>query len=106
MRSRPDSETERTFHRLRLRPKHSSSTRHEQADKMRTKNWSGLYWARHIQSGDYEIRRVPISPGERSTPGGFFPKKGFEECYEKIRLEDARALLLEKSNSQFPNIIS
>jgi hypothetical protein len=58
--------------------------RHENAEKMRTKNWHGYYWARHTEEGDYEIRSVPSSVGEHSVPGGIMPKEGFEEHYEKV----------------------
>ena len=64
--------------------------RHKNADKVRTKDWSGLYWARPTDTGAYEIRSVPLSPGERSTPGGVFPREGFEEHYEHIGMEEAR----------------
>jgi hypothetical protein len=56
---------------------------HKNAEKMRTKNWHGYYWARRSGEGDYEIRSVPSSLGEHSLPGGVMPKQGFEENYEK-----------------------
>jgi len=57
--------------------------RHKHAEKMRTKNWHGYYWARPTERGDYEIRSVPSSLGEHSASGGVMPKAGFEEHYEK-----------------------
>ena len=56
---------------------------HKNAEKMRTKNWHGYYWARRTGEGDYEIRSVLSSLGEHSVPGGVMPKQGFEENYEK-----------------------
>jgi hypothetical protein len=32
--------------------------RHKHAAQMRTQRWSGLYWARETEPGDYEIRAV------------------------------------------------
>ena len=58
--------------------------RHKNAAQMNTKNWSGLYWARRNEEGDYELRSVPRSEGEHPAPGGIFPKEGFERCYEKV----------------------
>jgi hypothetical protein len=58
--------------------------RHKEADKMRTKNWHGYYWAKRTESGDYEIRSVPSTLEEHSVPGGVFPKDGFEKHYKKV----------------------
>ena len=58
--------------------------RHKNAEKMRTKNWHGYYWARRTGEGDYEIRSVPTSLGETSVPGGTFSKDGFEEHYVRV----------------------
>jgi hypothetical protein len=58
--------------------------RHRDAESMRTEGWHGLYWARLTVSGDYEIRSVPTSLGEPSTPGGTMPKEGFERLYERV----------------------
>jgi hypothetical protein len=58
--------------------------RHKNAGDMKTKNWHGLYWARRNKKGNFEVRTVPSSEGERSVPGGVFPKNGFEEYYEKL----------------------
>ena len=58
--------------------------RHKEAEKMKTKNWHGYYWARQTEKGDYEICRVPFALGEHSVPGGVMPKEGFEEHYEKV----------------------
>lgn len=57
--------------------------RHKDAGRMGTKGWNGLFWARRNDAGDYEIRSVPRSEGERSAPGGVFPGAGFEEHYER-----------------------
>jgi hypothetical protein len=58
--------------------------RHRNADKMGTKGWSGLYWARKTAGGDYEIR-TPTREGEAfSYPGGVFPKEAFERLYERV----------------------
>ena len=58
--------------------------RHKVAENMATRNWHGYYWARRTEKGDYEIRTVASSLGEPSALGGVFPKKGFEEHYEKV----------------------
>ncbi len=60
--------------------------RHKDAERMKTKNWRGYYWARRTDEGDYEIRSVPSSLGEHSVPGGVMPKAGFEEHYERVAL--------------------
>jgi hypothetical protein len=39
--------------------------RYKNAGKMRTSGWSGLYWARKNEAGDYEIRAV--TAGEKGT---------------------------------------
>lgn len=57
--------------------------RHRNATSMRTRGWHGYYWARPTATGDYEIRSVPASLGEPSTPGGVMPKEAFERLYEK-----------------------
>jgi hypothetical protein len=57
--------------------------RYKKAEKMRTSGWSGLYWARKNEAGDYEIRAV-IAEGEGySYPGGVFSEGAFERYYEK-----------------------
>ena len=58
--------------------------RHKNAEKMRTKNWHGYYWARRTGEGDYEIRSVPSTLGEHSVPGGVMLKERFEKLYEKV----------------------
>ncbi len=58
--------------------------RHKNAEKMRTKNWHGYYWARPTGEGEYEIRSVPSTLGEHSVPGGVFAKESFEQHYEKV----------------------
>ena len=57
--------------------------RHKNAEKMRTRNWHGYYWAKQNEEGDYEVHSVPSMLGEHSVPGGVMPKVGFEEYYEK-----------------------
>lgn len=57
--------------------------RHREADGMRTRGWHGYYWARRTAGGDYEIRSVPASLGEPSTPGGVVPGEPFERLYQK-----------------------
>ncbi len=51
---------------------------------MSTRGWSGLYWARKSETGDYEIRAVTKEGEAYSVTGGIFPKEGFEEHYEKV----------------------
>jgi hypothetical protein len=58
--------------------------RHKNAEKMRTKNWHGYYWARCTREGDYEIRSVPSTLGEYSVPAGVFSKESFEQHYEQV----------------------
>ncbi len=60
--------------------------RHKDAERMKTRNWRGYYWARRTEQGDYEIRSVPSSLGEHSVPGGVMPREGFEEHYERVAL--------------------
>jgi hypothetical protein len=40
---------------------------HRNADRLSTRGWSGLYWARRTPSGDYEIRSV-ARKGEALAP--------------------------------------
>ncbi len=58
--------------------------RYKNAERMKSKNWHGYYWARRTENGDYEIRTVPSTLGEHSVPGGVFPKEGFEGQFEKV----------------------
>ncbi len=58
--------------------------RHRDAESMRTEGWHGLYWARPMRSGDYEILSVPTSLGEPSAPGGVMLRDGFEKLYERV----------------------
>jgi hypothetical protein len=58
--------------------------RHKNAEQMRTQGWSGLYWARENEPGDYEIRAVSREGEGYSYPGGVFPKEAFERLYEKV----------------------
>jgi hypothetical protein len=60
--------------------------RHKDAEKMRTKNWRGYYWAKRTEQGNYEIRSVPSSRGEHSVSGGVMPRQGFEEHYKRVVL--------------------
>ncbi len=60
--------------------------RHKNAEEMSTQGWSGLYWARKNEVGDYEIRAVTREGEGYSVTGGIFPKEGFEEHYEKTSL--------------------
>jgi hypothetical protein len=58
--------------------------RHRNADRMVTKGWSGLYWARPTEGGDYEIRTVVREGEAYSYPGGIFPKAACERLYERV----------------------
>ncbi len=58
--------------------------RHKNAKGARTRGWSGLYWARQNEAGDYEILSVARGGEAHSIPGGVFPREGFEEHYEKV----------------------
>jgi hypothetical protein len=58
--------------------------RHKNADKMGTKSWSGLYWARQTSGGDYEIRTLTREGEAYSYPGGVFPMAAFERLYERV----------------------
>jgi hypothetical protein len=60
--------------------------RHKDAEQMTTQGWSGLYWARMNEAGDYEIRSVAREGEAHSVTGGIFPKEGFEEHYEETSL--------------------
>jgi hypothetical protein len=70
---------------LHLRPPEEGFElyRHKNVDEMMTREWSGLYWARRIEAGDYEIRAVTREGEAYSVTGGIFPKEGFERHYEK-----------------------
>ena len=57
--------------------------RHKNAERMRTQGWSGLYWARKNEAGDYEIRAVTREGEGYSHPGGVFSKEATERLYEK-----------------------
>ena len=50
---------------------------------MTTREWSGLYWARKNEAGDYEIRTVTKEGEGYSYPGGVFAKEAFERDYKK-----------------------
>jgi hypothetical protein len=57
--------------------------RYKNAQEMRTRGWSGLYWARKCEEGDCEIRVVTREGEGYSCPGGVFSKEAFERYYEK-----------------------
>ena len=57
--------------------------RYKNAEEMGTRGWSGLYWARKNEAGDYEIRAVTRKGEGYSYPGGMFSKASFERYYEK-----------------------
>ena len=57
--------------------------RYKKAQRMSTRGWSGLYWTRKSEEGDYEIRAVTKKGEGYSYPGGVFPKEAFERYYEK-----------------------
>jgi len=63
--------------------------RHKNADRMVTKGWSGLYWAKPTQDGDYEIRTLTREGEAYSYPGGVFPRAAFERFYERVDPPDA-----------------
>jgi hypothetical protein len=65
--------------------------RHKNADKMGTKGWSGLYWARPTSDGDYEIRTLTRQGEAYSYPGGVFPGATFERLYERVGPADTEA---------------
>jgi hypothetical protein len=50
---------------------------------MTARGWSGLYWARNNEAGDYDIRVVTKKVEGCSFPGGVFSKEAFEGYYEK-----------------------
>ncbi len=58
--------------------------RYKNAKEMATRGWSGLYWARKNEAGDYEIRAVSREGEGYSYPGGVFPQEAFERLYEKV----------------------
>jgi hypothetical protein len=68
--------------------------RYKDARKMRTSGWSGLYWARKNEAGDYEIRTVTKKGEGYSVTSGILPTEGFEEHYERVSSWSAQKLLL------------
>ena len=58
--------------------------RHKNAQEMKTCGWSGLYWARKNEAGDYKIVAVTREGEAYSVAGGIFPKEGFEKHYQKV----------------------
>ena len=65
-------------------------SRHKNADKMGTKGWSGLYWARPTSGGDYEIRTLSREGEAYSYLGGIFPGAAFERLYERVDPADTK----------------
>ena len=57
--------------------------RHKNIENTATRRWSGVYWTRLSEAGDYKIRSVAREGEAHSMTGGVFPKEGFEEHYEK-----------------------
>jgi hypothetical protein len=57
--------------------------RYKNPEAMTTRGWSGLYWARKNEAGDYEIRAVTAEGEGYSYPGGVFSEEAFERYYEK-----------------------
>lgn len=58
--------------------------RYRSAGRMRTRGWSGLYWARRTPAGDYELMSVATNEGERPVRVGTFPRESFERLYERV----------------------
>ena len=58
--------------------------RHKNAQSTRTRGWSGLYWARRNEGGDYEIRSVAREARHTRLRAASSRKGGFEEHYEKV----------------------
>ena len=56
---------------------------YKNAERISTRGWSGLYWARKNEAGGHEIRIVTKEEEGYSYPGGVFPKEAFERDYEK-----------------------
>jgi hypothetical protein len=85
-RPREGSVGEKLDEGLNLRPPEDGFElyKHKHAESTRTRGWSGLYWARKKEAGDYEIRSVAREGEAHSITGGVFPKEGFEEHYEKV----------------------
>jgi hypothetical protein len=57
--------------------------RYKHAERMSTRGWSGLYWARKNEAGDYEIRTDTKEGEGYSYPGDVFSNEAFERFYEK-----------------------
>jgi hypothetical protein len=68
--------------------------RYKNPEAMTTRGWSGLYWARKNEAGDYEIRTVTKKGQGYSVTGGILPTEGFEEHYERVSSWSAQKLLL------------
>jgi hypothetical protein len=57
--------------------------RYKNIEQLTTRAWSGLYWARKNEAGDYKITAVTREGEGYSYPGGVFSKAAFERYYEK-----------------------
>ena len=68
---------------LRLPEEGFELYRHKNSKEMNTQGWSGLYWARKNEAGDYDIRAVTREGEGYSYPGGTFSKEAFERYYER-----------------------
>ena len=53
--------------------------RYKNAQGMTTRGWSGLYWARKNEAGDYEVRTVTKEGEGYSYTAGVFSKEGLRE---------------------------
>jgi hypothetical protein len=71
------------YENLDLTPSGEGFELYKSAEGMRTQGWSGLYWARKNEAGDYEIRAVTREGDGYSHPGGVFSKASFERLYKK-----------------------
>jgi hypothetical protein len=60
--------------------------RYKNAEQMSTQGWSGLYWARINEAGDYEIRSVTRECSSKPSFGKIPPVTECTSPYEKISL--------------------
>jgi hypothetical protein len=74
--------------------------RYKHAERMSTRGWSGLYWARKNEAGDYEILTVTKEGEGYSYPGDVFSKEAFERFYEKLGFNESIEALEEPEESQ------
>jgi hypothetical protein len=77
--------SQKRYEDLNLTPPEESFElyRHKNVEEIATRGWSGLYWARKNEAGDYEIRAVTKKGEGYSYPGGVFSQESFERYYEK-----------------------